>query len=280
MTLQVDRARWEVDGALILDGVDVTVPTGSVGALLGPNGSGKSSLLRLVAGVGGAVPSAHGPGRTSGVVTLAGADLRGMRPRERARRVALVEQEGASDVALTVRDVVMLGRTPHRSRWAPDSSQDHAVVDRALAAVGMTGFARRAFPTLSGGERQRVQLARALAQEPALLLLDEPTNHLDVQAQLTTLDLVRRSARAGTTALVALHDLNLAAAWCDHVVLLSRGRVAAAGAVEEVLTPDVIDPVYGVRTTVLRHPATGRPVLTFAPGAPAVLGAPGVAAVG
>jgi iron complex transport system ATP-binding protein len=108
-----------------------------------------------------------------------------------------------------------------------------------------------------------VHLARALAQEPELLLLDEPTNHLDVQAQLAALRLVRRAAEDGTTALVALHDLNLAAAFCDHVVVLARGRVVAAGTVDDVLVPEVIDPVYGVSTTVLRHPGTGRPVLTF-----------------
>lgn len=130
--------------------------------------------------------------------------------------------------------------------------------------MDLAGLADRRFGTLSGGERQRVHLARALAQEPELLLLDEPTNHLDVAAQLAALHLVRGSAGAGTTALVALHDLNLAAAYCDHVVVLSRGRVVAAGPVDDVLVPEVLDPVYGVSTTVLRHPLTGRPVLTFA----------------
>jgi iron complex transport system ATP-binding protein len=188
--------------------------------------------------------------------------------------VALVEQDAHTDVALSVRDAVLLGRTPHRSRWAGDSPADHAAVERALAAVGLDDLADRAFGTLSGGERQRVHLARALAQEPELLLLDEPTNHLDIQAQLAALRLVRRSAAAGTTALVALHDLNLAAAHCDHVVLLSGGRVAAAGPAGQVLVPHVLDAVYGVTTTVLEHPTTGRPVLAFTTaGAPGTAGA-------
>ena len=280
MTLEVRDGGWRIGGTVVLDGVDLTVPTGAVAGLLGPNGSGKSTLLRLVAGVGGTLP---GRAAASGRTTWHGTDLAAMRPRERARRVALVEQDAHTEVDLTVRDAVALGRTPHRSRWSADSPADHAVVDDALAAVELTGLAGRAFTTLSGGERQRVHLARALAQEPELLLLDEPTNHLDVQAQLAALRLVRRAAGTGTTAVVALHDLNLAAAYCDHLVLLSGGRVVAAGTVEEVLVPEVIDPVYGVRTTVLRHPTTGRPVLTFAaastvlPGGPDVLWAPGEA---
>ena len=260
--LRVDAARWRVDSTIILDGIDITVPTGKVGGLLGPNGSGKSSLLRMIAGVSPVTASS----RPSGQVTWAGTDLLALRARDRALRIALVEQEAHTDVELTVRDVVLLGRTPYRSRWSADSARDHALAERALAAVDLGDLADRSFPTLSGGERQRVHLARALVQEPELVLLDEPTNHLDIHAQLAALELVRSAARAGTTALVALHDLNLAAAYCDHVILLDRGRVVAAGAVADVLVPSVIDPVYGVTTMVLRHPATGRPVLTFQPG--------------
>ena len=265
MTLEVRGGGRRLGDTVILDGVDVTVPEGSVAGLLGPNGSGKSTLLRLVAGVGDALP---GRATESGRVLWRGQDLHALRPRERARRVALVEQDARTEVQLTVRDAVLLGRTPHRSRWSGDSPADHAAVDAALDAVDLTGLAHRTLGSLSGGERQRVHLARALAQAPELMLLDEPTNHLDIHAQLAALRLVRRAAGTGTTALVALHDLNLAAAHCDHVVLLSGGRVVAAGAVDEVLVPDVLDPVYGVSTTVLRHPGTGRPVLTFAAGEP------------
>jgi iron complex transport system ATP-binding protein len=260
MSLEVRGGGWRFGATVVLDGVDLTVPAGTVTGLLGPNGSGKSTLLRLVAGVGDVLP---GRGVASGDVRWHGDDLLRLRPRERARRVALVEQDARTEVELSVRDAVLLGRIPHRSRWSADSPTDHAAADRALDAVGLGGLADRELASLSGGERQRVHLARALAQEPELLLLDEPTNHLDVQAQLAALRLVRRAAEDGTTALVALHDLNLAAAYCDHVVVLAHGRVAAAGTVDEVLVPEVIDPVYGVSTSVLRHPGTGRPVLTF-----------------
>lgn len=259
MTLDARRLRTEVDGRLLVDGVDVTVPSGQVAGLLGPNGAGKSTLLRQLAGVRASGAS------TTGDVLLAGADLGRLAHRPRARLVALVEQDARTETELTVRDVVELGRTPHRGRWIGPSAADGAVVEDAMARVGVLDLAERAFATLSGGERQRVHLARALAQEPRLLLLDEPSNHLDVQAQLAVLGLVRGVASSGAAALVALHDLNLAAAHTDRIVLLAHGRVVAAGPPHEILVPDILDPVYGVRTTVLAHPVTGRPVLTFDP---------------
>jgi iron complex transport system ATP-binding protein len=204
-------------------------------------------------------------GPDAGQVLLDDDDLLALGRRERARLVALVEQEASTQSPLTVRDAVLLGRTPHGSRWAGTTPSDEQVVEGALVEAGVQGFADRSLPTLSGGERQRVHLARALAQEPDLLLLDEPTNHLDVHAQLDTLELLGRLTRRGVTVVAALHDLNLAAAACDHVVLLDRGRVAAAGSVQEVLRPEVVEPVYGVRCLVLDHPETGRPVLTFRP---------------
>jgi iron complex transport system ATP-binding protein len=263
--LAAERVAWGVEGRLVLDGVDVTAPPGAVTGLLGPNGAGKSTLLRIVAGVqrpdGGRVLLAGGDDD--------GADLLAMPRRRRARTLAIVEQDVATDLPVTVLDAVLLGRTPHRSWLAGDSPDDRDVARAALARAGAAHLADREVTTLSGGERQRVHLARALAQRPRVLLLDEPTNHLDVAAQLATLRLVRSLADDGVTVLAALHDLTLAAGTCDHVVLLAPGRdgaggrVVAAGPVDEVLVPEVIDPVYGVRTTVLRHPRTGRPVLAF-----------------
>ncbi|WP_166846632.1 putative F420-0 ABC transporter ATP-binding protein [Isoptericola sp. BMS4] len=258
--LDAARVSWSTGGRLILDGVDCTAPAGAVTGLLGPNGSGKSTLLRVLAGV---QPPSEGHGAPS--VRFGGADLLGLPRRRRARTLALVEQEASTGLPLSVRDAVLLGRIPHRSLLAGDSDADREVADRALATLGLTAFADREVTTLSGGERQRVHMARALAQEPALILLDEPTNHLDIAAQLDALRTLRDLADAGVTVLAALHDLNLAAQHCDHVVLLSRGRVVASGPVTDVLVPDVVDPVYGVRTEVLRHPRTGRPVLTFSP---------------
>ncbi|NED94336.1 ATP-binding cassette domain-containing protein [Phytoactinopolyspora alkaliphila] len=246
--LRVTDVSWSVDGNLIIDGVDVAVRPGTLTGLLGPNGSGKSTLLRAVAGT-------TRPDR--GTVALGGEDLRSMRRRERARRVAVVEQEVSTDVPLRVLDVVLLGRTPY-----PASDSDDDIALGALQTVGVPGLAERDWHTLSGGERQRVHLARALAQQPELLLLDEPTNHLDIHAQL---DLMSNVLELGLTSLAALHDLNLAAAHCHQVVVLDHGRVAATGAPEDVLVPTLIRDVFRVDCDVHPHPRTGRPVLTFSP---------------
>jgi len=291
--LDASRVSWGVDGRLILDGVDCTAPPGAVTGLLGPNGSGKSTLLRVIAAVQPAgarpapapSPSAVGMetarvgaeiravsiptaerGREAGV-RFGGVDLAGLSRRRRARVLALVEQDATTDLPVSVLDAVLLGRIPHRSLLGGDSAADRDVAQRALATAGALGLAGREVATLSGGERQRVHMARALAQEPRLLLLDEPTNHLDIAAQLHAMRVLRSLADDGVTVLAALHDLNLAAATCDHVVLLADGRVAAAGAVSDVLVPEVLEPVYGVRCEVLTHPRTGRPVLTFEPSA-------------
>jgi iron complex transport system ATP-binding protein len=270
--LGAERVSWEIDGRLVLDDVGVLAPAGAVTGLLGPNGSGKSTLLRALAGVqrAGRAPSALGP-----TTTFDGADLAALPRRERARVLALVEQDAGTDLPLSVLDAVLLGRIPHRSLLAGDSDADRAAAHTALAAAGAEGLADREVGTLSGGERQRVHMARALAQQPRLILLDEPTNHLDIAAQLHAMRVLRDLAADGVTVVAALHDLNLAASTCDHVVLLDHGQVVAAGPVGEVLVPAVLEPVYGVRVDVLTHPRTRRPVLSFERGRdPGDAGAP------
>ena len=164
---------------------------------------------------------------------------------------------------LRVSEVVALGRTPYLGAFAGPGDLDRAVVRRRLEDAGLVELADREYATLSGGERQRVNLARALAQEPQLLLLDEPTNHLDVRAQLTMLGLLRELARGGLTVLAALHDLSLAASYADHVIVLSAGRVVAAGDPRDVLTPRLIRDVWAVEAHVLAHPTTGRPLIAY-----------------
>ncbi|GAA3389426.1 ABC transporter ATP-binding protein [Streptomyces roseoviridis] len=249
MTLRAERVTRTAGGRLILDGVTVTPAPGGVTGLLGPNGSGKSTLLRLLSGV--LAPA-------SGVVTLDGRPLPELRRREVARRVAVVEQQADTLVELTVADVVRLGRIPHRRAWSAPSAADERAVGDALRRTGLTDRAAQPWHTLSGGERQRVQIARALAQEPRELLLDEPTNHLDIQHQLDLLDLV---TGLGVTTIVALHDLNLAAAYCDRLVVLRGGRVTAAGTPREVLTAERVAEVYGVRVEVTHPDAGDRPHL-------------------
>ncbi|CDQ46367.1 iron complex transport system ATP-binding protein [Mycolicibacterium neoaurum] len=242
MTLHADRVSWDRGGTLVVDGVSVRPEQGHTVGLLGPNGSGKSSLLRLLSGY--VTP-------TSGVVELDGQDIAGLRRRTVARRVAVVAQQVDTDVDLTIGAIVRLGRLPHRGTFGADRAVDDAAVAAALAQTGLTEMADRLWHKLSGGERQRVQIARALAQEPRELLLDEPTNHLDIHHQLELMSLI---ARLPVTSIVAIHDLNLAAMFCDHLMVLQNGRVVAAGTPREVLTAELIGEVYRVRAHVIQTP--------------------------
>ncbi|MFD9442554.1 ABC transporter ATP-binding protein [Streptomyces sp. NPDC060006] len=249
--LHAHRVSRTADNRLILDGVSIAPAKGATVGLLGPNGSGKSTLLRLLAGV--LAPA-------SGVVTLDGSPLADLSRRDIARRVAVVEQQVDTQVELSVLDVVRLGRTPHRRAWTPASPADEEAVRDALDRTGLTGLTHRSWHTLSGGERQRVQIARALAQEPRELLLDEPTNHLDIQHQLDLLTLV---TSLPVTSVVALHDLNLAAMYCDQLLVLREGRVVAGGTPGDVLTEQLITEVYGVRAAVTREGPDDRPHVRF-----------------
>ena len=255
MELTLSGVGTRLGGRWVVDGIDATPPVGAVTGLLGPNGAGKTTLLRLVAGL---LPPAAGAVLVDDELTGDPVPVDRLPRRRRARRIALLEQESSATVPLLVREVVALGRVPYRSWWGTDP--DDGAVSRALVAADAQHLAHRSWDSLSGGERQRVHIARALAQEPELLLLDEPTNHLDVSAQLSLLTFVRS---LGTTTVAALHDLNLAASFCDHVLVLSAGRLAAAGAPADVLTPSLVRDVYHVEADVLAHPRTGRPVIAF-----------------
>jgi iron complex transport system ATP-binding protein len=251
MSFSVREVSWSAGGKLILDTVGLDVPEGATLGLIGPNGSGKSSLLKLLCRL-------RQP--QGGVVTLGGEDLASLSRLAIAQRVAVVEQQAATLEELTVREVVALGRTPHRGRFSPWTAADEAILQRALDQVDLGGRGDQSWHTLSGGERQRVQIARALAQEPRELLLDEPTNHLDIQHQIEILALVERLP---LTSIVALHDLNLAAAFCDLVLVLKAGRVVAAGPPAAVLTQGLLWEVFGVRAQIGRSTRAGRPHIQF-----------------
>ncbi len=251
--LRADRVGREAGGGLILDGVDIAPPPGATVGLLGPNGSGKSTLLRILAGL--LAPD-------TGVVTLDGDPLASLGRRTVARRIAVVDQHAVTQVDLSVLDVVRLGRIPHRRAWsAPDRTDEDAVAE-ALRRTGLTDHAGQSWHTLSGGERQRVQIARALAQQPRELLLDEPTNHLDIQHQLDLLALV---ADLPVTSVVALHDLNLAAMFCDRITVMTQAGVVARADPAEVITEELIEDVYGVRAVVTPDGPDGRPSVRFLP---------------
>ncbi|WP_024794798.1 ABC transporter ATP-binding protein [Tomitella biformata] len=251
MSLSAHAITWARSAKTILDCVTIGARAGETIGLLGPNGSGKSSLIRLLSGL--TTPD-------SGQVLLDGEDLRTLRRRDIARRVATVDQHSHTEVDIPVLDIVRLGRTPHRTLFAADPGADEAAIDAALAATGLADMRRRLWHTLSGGERQRAQIARALAQQPEVLLLDEPTNHLDIQHQLDILTLV---AELPMTNVIALHDLNLAAMFCDRVVVLAHGRVVAAGTPVDVITAELVWEVYRVQANVTIAPEDGYPTVTY-----------------
>lgn len=244
MKLSVLNLGAKVHRTPLLDGISFDLVPGELFGLVGPNGSGKSTLMRCLAGL--RPPS-------KGAVTLDGQSLSGFSARERAQRIALVEQHADTTDRLTVLDAVELGRTPFLSPLRGWRTEDDAAVETALDAVEMSGFRGRLWHTLSGGERQRVHIARALAQTPDLLLLDEPTNHLDIRHQLSLIALV---SALPITRVIALHDLNQAMI-CDRVGVMQSGKLVALGPPAEVLTSDRLRSVFGVAATRIETPEGG-----------------------
>ena len=236
-----------------LDGVTMAVPDGCLYAVLGPNGSGKSTLMKAILG---SVPA------SSGSAAVDGRDVAAWTRREMATTVGVVSQGESVAFPLTAREMVAMGRYPHLTGLAPEGEADRAAVARALEHCDISDLASRDVATLSGGELQRVRIARALAQEPTALVLDEPTASLDIRHEMAILELLRASADDGMAVLLVTHGLDLAARYADRVLLLSRGRVAAEGLAEEVLTARVLEEVYRWPVAVKADPSTGTPRIT------------------
>jgi iron complex transport system ATP-binding protein len=249
--VELDRVAFAVGAVGILHDVTADIEAGSFVGLIGPNGSGKTTLLRLIAGI--VRPS-------GGRIDVDGLDLATLNGRDRARRMALVEQQATTGLDITVAQVIELGRIPHRGRWPSRAGEGTDAMVRAATLANVEELLERSWATLSGGERQRAHLARALAQEPELLLLDEPTNHLDLGHQL---DFLQRVRELGLTTIAALHDLELAVAYCDRVLVLDGGRSIAFGTPAEVITTGLLDRVYGIEADLLPHPRHPRPHLVW-----------------
>ncbi|GAO05588.1 ABC transporter ATP-binding protein [Anaeromyxobacter sp. PSR-1] len=235
-----------------LEDVSFSAREGEFVGLLGPNGAGKSTLVRLIAGL--AAPA-------QGTVRLTGLDPAAAPRRAVAQVCALVPQEPRLTWPFTVRDAVMMGRAPRQGLLAVPSRFDHGAVQGALEACDLVHLAGRRLDALSGGERRRVFFARALAQEPRVLLLDEPTAFLDLGHQVAAMRMARVAARGGLCVVAVLHDLNLAAAACDRLVVLSRGRVVAEGAPDEVITAERVREVWEVPVWRGENGVTGAPVV-------------------
>jgi iron complex transport system ATP-binding protein len=258
-TMRYDRHALSVEALSVgylersvINDLTVCIEYGGVTALVGPNGSGKSTLLKTIARL--LKPS-------GGIVSLDGKAIHTLPTTQIARQLAILPQSPNAPHGLTVRELVEQGRYPHVGALRMLKAQDHSAIDEALALTEMTDYAHRSLDNLSGGERQRAWIALALAQQTPILLLDEPTTFLDIGHQLEVMELVRRLNRErGMTVCLVLHDLNQAARYADRMVVLERGAIVADGTPQAVLTPTLLERVFGVRVNIVCDPASGAPV--------------------
>ncbi|WP_254409746.1 ABC transporter ATP-binding protein [Streptomyces sp. AC495_CC817] len=255
--LRADGVTLGYDGRVIAEELSVDIPTGSFTVIVGPNACGKSTLLRALARV--MKPSA-------GTVLLDGADIASYPAKAAARLLGLLPQTSIAPEGITVADLVARGRHPHQGLFRQWTSADERAVAEALVATSTADLAARPVEELSGGQRQRVWVAMVLAQETPLLLLDEPTTFLDIAHQYELLELLRRLHAAGDRTLVAvLHDLNQAARYADHLVVMSDGRVVTTGEPGDVLTAELVEQVFGLPCTIIPDPHTGSPLVVPRP---------------
>lgn len=239
MQIRAEDLKMNIGGTEILKGVSIGVGDGGFIGVIGPNGSGKSTLLKCIYRV---------LNPTKGEVSLNGKPLHTYSFKESAREMAVVAQHNYYNFEFSVRDVVLMGRSPHKRAMERDNAEDFKIVDEALEKVGMLPFKDRSFSTLSGGEQQRVILARALAQKTNCLILDEPTNHLDIKYQLQLMDIVKE---LNLTVISAVHDLNIATMYCDKIFVVKDGNIVAFGSPADVLTKEFIKEIYEVDAELL-----------------------------
>ena len=251
--IAVDDVTLAYGDRRILEHCSFRVAPGELLALTGANGAGKSSLLRAIAGVRGVA---------AGTIAHDGADIRAANDAQRGRTIALIEAEGPEPEGMTVEDVVAGGRLPYRPWWRwTSTATDRAAIDAAIARTDLAALRARTFTELSSGERQRVWIAMALAQDTPALLLDEPTSHLDIRHTFETLSLIRRLVRDGKSAVVVLHDLNVAAAFADRIALLGEGTLLACDTPANVFDEALLSRAYGIPIAVTRN---GPNALAFA----------------
>lgn len=245
---------FEAAAARVLDRVDLRAGGGEFIGLVGPNGAGKTTLLRLI---GRLLRKARGS------IVIEGLDVERISARDAARAMGYVPQVSPESHGFTALEIVLMGRYPHLGRFQVEGPDDHRIAVESMRLTDTEPFADRSLTSLSGGERQRVLLARALAQKPRILLLDEPTANLDVRYQLKVLGVVRDLVGSGITAIGAVHDLEMAARFCDRLLLLAGGRVIAEGKPDEVLTPENVEDAFGVRAAIYRDALTGALAVTL-----------------
>lgn len=251
-TFTLDRASFSVPGRTLLQPLSLTFPAGKVCGLIGHNGSGKSTLLKMLG---------RHQAASAGQVLLNAQPLASWQSKAFAREVAYLPQQLPAAEGMTVRELVAIGRYPWHGALGRYGVEDRERVDEAIALVGLKPFAHRLVDSLSGGERQRAWIAMLVAQNSRCLLLDEPTSALDIAHQVEVLALIQRLSRErGLTVIAVLHDINMAARYCDHLVALRGGEMIAQGGPAEIMTGDVLEQIYGIPMGILPHPQGGAPV--------------------
>jgi len=253
MKLSIEKITYSINSKLIVDGVDLGVEEGSFVGLVGPNGCGKSTLLKNIYKV-------YTP--DSGKVYIDGKDLAELSSRETALEMSVMQQENVVEFDMSVYDMVMLGRFAHQKMFGNDMAQEKKIVEDAIEEVGLTGYEQRSFLSLSGGEKQRTLVARALVQQAKLIILDEPTNHLDIGYQYQIMTILKNQ---GLTVFSSIHDLNIAACYCDKIVLMKAGKIVDIGTPWEVLVPERIKELFGVDARITVNEVTNRPNIMFTP---------------
>ncbi|MET3683922.1 iron complex transport system ATP-binding protein [Alkalibacillus flavidus] len=249
--LSLQHVTKMIDAQPLVSDVSFDVEKGQCFGLIGPNGAGKSTLMKLISGV---------YDTTGGQVRLDGQPIKRWSHKKRAQRVSVLTQDGLSPYPISVLNAVMMGRYPHLKFFQRESDDDMKRVQDVLAITGLSNMQDQMLDTLSGGERQRVAIAKAMVQEPDLLLLDEPTSYLDIGYQTEVLNLVQDwQKRTGLTVLMVLHDLNLAAQYCDRLILMDKGEVVKEGTSDDILTTETLATVYQTTPEIVRHPTKNIP---------------------
>lgn len=249
--IQLHQVDYSVEDKTILTNISIEIVEGKFIGIIGPNGSGKSTMLKILY---------RHLKQTSGKVTLFEHEIWDIPPKKLAKKMAVVSQEATVLFDFTVRDLVMMGRTPFKSWLSADNKEDVSIADRSMELANVAHLAKRTLNNLSGGEKKRVMLARALAQQATILVLDEPTNHLDIEHQLHLMDLVKDLP---ITIIAALHDLNLAAAYCDELIVMKDGTIHTQGSPQNVLTTTMLEEVFRIQAGISKNPFTEKLHLFF-----------------
>lgn len=252
--LEIKDLEFGYNENLVIKGVSFNIEKGKFISIIGPNGSGKSTLLKTIN---------HLYNPTKGSILVDGININDMKKRDLAKKIALVPQDTVVDYDFTVEEIVLMGRHPYKSRFQKEDEGDYTVINESLEMTNTLKLKKRLITEISGGERQRVIIAKALAQKPSIILLDEPTSHLDINHQMDILNLLKRlNKEHGTTIILVIHDINLAARYSDEIILIDKGKISDMGKPEDIITSDNIENIYNLKVAIEKNKYTDTTYIT------------------